>query len=140
MLTKHHITRTKEAIVVANIFDVADFFVYLANQLEDDQISNLKLNKLLYYAQGTHLARTGKPLFENAIEAWQYGPVVPEVYQKYKACGKNPIPSPDGDIDRSKYSPEELETLLVPLEQAVEMVNFLLVKLSHTQVNMCSFG
>ncbi len=59
---------------MANVFDVADFFIQMTNHSEDDQITNLKLNKLLYYAQGAFLARTGKPLFENNMEAWTYGP------------------------------------------------------------------
>ena len=67
---------------MANVFDVADFFVQLANQSEDDQITNLKLNKLLYYAQGAFLARTGHPLFHNTMEAWPLGPVIPDVYHK----------------------------------------------------------
>ena len=37
---------------------------------------DVKLHKLLYYAQGWHLARTGRPLFPEAVEAWTDGPVV----------------------------------------------------------------
>ena len=54
---------------MANVYDVADFFIDVCNNSTDDQITNLKLNKLLYYAQGCHLARTGKPLFDDKIEA-----------------------------------------------------------------------
>lgn len=56
-----------------------------------DFISNLKLQKLLYYAQGMYLALYGEPLFEDEIVAWQYGPVVETVYQKYKANGSDGI-------------------------------------------------
>lgn len=49
---------------MANVYDVADFFIDVCNNSTDDQITNLKLNKLLYYAQGCHLARTGEPLFD----------------------------------------------------------------------------
>lgn len=52
---------------------------------EPDIISNLKLQKLLYYAQGIHLALRGVPLFDDDIVAWQSGPVVESVYQQYKA-------------------------------------------------------
>lgn len=58
----------------------------------DEAISNLKLQKLLYYAQGCTLALTGKPLFADEIQAWTHGPVIPEIYHKYKqygACGIN---------------------------------------------------
>ncbi|MBQ3450856.1 MAG: SocA family protein [Selenomonadaceae bacterium] len=58
---------------------------------ETDFISNLKLQKLLYYAQGIYLALYDEPLFEAPIEAWQYGPVVEAVYQKYKDNGADGI-------------------------------------------------
>lgn len=49
------------------------------------EISNLKLQKLLYYAQGNFLAQRHQPLFKDSIEAWSHGPVVPAVYHAYKA-------------------------------------------------------
>ena len=56
-------------------------------------ISHLKLQKLLFYAQGIYLAwNDGVPLFHENIHAWQHGPVVPEVYNEYKKYGKNFIP------------------------------------------------
>lgn len=56
-----------------------------------DLLTNLKLQKLLYYEQGFHLAYFGTQLFEENIEAWQYGPVVPDVYNYFKKYGKNVI-------------------------------------------------
>ena len=49
-----------------------------------DPISNLKLQKLLYYCQGWHLAVRGTPLFTDRLEAWVHGPVQPGVYGAYK--------------------------------------------------------
>lgn len=72
---------------------------------EDDELSNLKLQKLLYYAQGHHLARCGGPLFTDRIEAWSHGPVVPNVYRAFKKFGASPItlsrsdPFSWGDVD-----------------------------------------
>jgi uncharacterized phage-associated protein len=96
---------------MANVFDVAELMIRAAG--EEGDITNLKLNKLLYFAQGTHLARTGKPLFAEEIEAWQLGPVVPAVYSRYKPCGRNPI-SAEGISDEveDKFSEEEEETLI----------------------------
>jgi len=54
-------------------------------------VSNLKLQKLLYYMQGFHLAYFDAPLFSEDIEAWFYGPVVPVVYNKYKRYGNRGI-------------------------------------------------
>lgn len=49
-----------------------------------DLISNLKLQKLLYYAQGCYLALYDEKLFKDDIVAWQHGPVVEVVYHEYK--------------------------------------------------------
>lgn len=57
----------------------------------DECITNLKLQKLLYYAQGCVLALTNSPLFSEEIQAWEHGPVVPELYSKYKVYGRNGI-------------------------------------------------
>ena len=54
-------------------------------------ISNLKLQKLLYYAQGMNLALYDKPLFNEPIVAWEHGPVVESVYQIYKINGSQGI-------------------------------------------------
>lgn len=56
-------------------------------------ISNLQLQKILYYVQRENLRKTGQPLFENPIEAWQFGPVVPKVYYSFCGFGAMPITS-----------------------------------------------
>lgn len=55
-------------------------------------ISNLKLQKLCYYAQGLMSAMRGVPLFEEKIFAWDHGPIVKDLYYDYKNHGSNPIP------------------------------------------------
>jgi len=75
-----------------------------------DYISNLKLQKLLYYAQGCFLALKDRPLFDDPIVAWQHGPVVESVYHQYKKNGSNGIPFEE-DFDFSEFSEEE-NTLL----------------------------
>lgn len=56
-----------------------------------DGITNMKVQKLLYYAQGCTLALTGQPLFEDEIVAWQHGPVVVSVYEQFKDYKGNNI-------------------------------------------------
>ena len=58
-----------------------------------EYITPLKLQKLLYYIQGLALRIYGKPAFFSNIFAWQYGPVVEEIYKKYK--GRSPISTPE---------------------------------------------
>ena len=90
--------------------DVAEYFLSLQDEDAGDLISNLKLQKLVYYAQGCHLALYDEPLFEDRIEAWVHGPVVPSLYREYKTYGAAPIPNP-GDTDFSKFDDEEREFL-----------------------------
>lgn len=92
---------------------VAEWFLaYNRNRMEEedaDDISNLKLQKLLYYAQGCYLALTDKPLFNDKILAWAHGPVVNSVYQEYKRYQSSGIP-----YDGYYVSPfdEETESIL----------------------------
>lgn len=77
--------------------DIANWFLnynYQLRSYEDedtDDISNLKLQKLLYYAQGCYLALENKNLFDDNIVAWKHGPVVESIYQEYKDFKSNGI-------------------------------------------------
>jgi uncharacterized phage-associated protein len=77
--------------------DIANKILAKASSSDSEElISNMKLQKLLYYQQGFHLAYFGTPLFDEEIETWMYGPVVPAVYytsgnalEKYQyRCGE----------------------------------------------------
>jgi uncharacterized phage-associated protein len=70
---------------------VADFFLCFAHD-HGDLMTNLKLQKLVYYAQAWFLAIYDEPLFGDRLEAWVHGPVQPELYQRFKAHKWNPIP------------------------------------------------
>jgi uncharacterized phage-associated protein len=88
-----HVKPSTEVITNISANDVADYFLSKNDETAGDLISNLKLQKLLYYAQGFHLAITGKPLFLDRIEAWTHGPVVPTVYHRFKAYGETALPA-----------------------------------------------
>lgn len=75
--------------------DVALYLLAEQDHSADERVSNLKLQKLLYYAQGYHLALFGEPLFEDEIVAWPHGPVVKSVYHTYADYDKSPIESYD---------------------------------------------
>lgn len=55
------------------------------------KLSNLALQKLLYFAHGQYLIRTGNPLLDGCFEAWTYGPVHPAVYRAFKCEEGRPI-------------------------------------------------
>lgn len=65
---------------------IANWFVTRA-QREGRTLSIMSLLKLTYIAHGWHLETQGTPLFPNRIEAWQYGPVIPEVYSDFRKQG-----------------------------------------------------
>lgn len=60
---------------------------------EEDPISNLQLQKILYYIQREFLKRN-REAFVEEIQAWQFGPVVPNVYRQYCAFGSRSINMP----------------------------------------------
>lgn len=93
-----------------NVFDITNHLLHIAeNQVEGmDMLTNLKLQKLLYYEQGYHLAMYGEPLFDEKIEAWFYGPVVPVVYNKYKKYEASGIPSEDYELKFASQDEEDL--------------------------------
>lgn len=58
---------------------------------DDMPLSNLALQKLLYFAHGLYLSETGQPLVTGYFEAWQYGPVHPAAYAAFKMAGNRHI-------------------------------------------------
>lgn len=69
------------------IYDALDIAKYIVGKctVEKCPITNLQLQKILYFLQKKHLIEYGNRLFRDDIQAWQFGPVVPEVY--YQFCG-----------------------------------------------------
>lgn len=66
---------------------VADFFLLQIDHSSGDTISNIKLQKLCYYAQAWSLALRDRPLFGDDIEAWAHGPAIPRLYRRFKKYG-----------------------------------------------------
>jgi uncharacterized phage-associated protein len=101
-------------------------------------VSNLKLQKLLYFVQAYALAEFDEPAFDDRIEAWEYGPVVPNVYQFFKIYGPNPIPLKHyfSDIDKPEREllTENILTAISSILTQLGKVNaFSLVDLSHEE-------
>ena len=77
---------------MADVFQVAAYFLNKANSDDvGDLISNLKLQKLVCYAQGFALAIFERALYDDTIEAWQHGPVVLGLYHRFKTFGSGAI-------------------------------------------------
>jgi uncharacterized phage-associated protein len=74
-----------------------------------DTLSPMQLIKLVYIAQGFMLGKKGKPLLDESVEAWQYGPVVPSVYHAVKHFRSDPVVNVAGNI--ALLSTDEKEIL-----------------------------
>lgn len=55
---------------------------------EPDPLTNLRLQKLLYFAQGWSIHLRNSALFDDPLQAWEHGPVAPSVYHACKGAGK----------------------------------------------------
>ena len=89
---------------------MAAFFLTRQDHDAGELITHLKLQKLCYYAQGFHLAIFDVPLFMEEIEAWEHGPVIPDLWFQYKGYGSTGIPAPS-EIDLSAFDGEVEELL-----------------------------
>ena len=95
---------------MASALDVAKAFLQLSDSDAGDVMTNLKLQKLVYYAQGFSLALHNRPLFEERIVAWEHGPVVAELYHEFKTFGKNQV-EVDSEIAEGTFTDEQMELL-----------------------------
>ena len=95
-----------------SVFDVANYFLFKQSQEVEgeDLITNMKLQKLCYYAQGFYLAVFGKTLFDETISAWMHGPVIRPLWEEYRNCGSDALPIPE-EFDASKYD-EAMQEIL----------------------------
>ncbi|MGI0492335.1 Panacea domain-containing protein [Alkalinema pantanalense CENA528] len=76
--------------------DAARYFIIKAYDAGiASQMTNMKVQKLLYYAQSIHLALYGELLFADEIQAWRHGPVCPPAYQFYREFEDKQLPIPN---------------------------------------------
>lgn len=109
-----------EALNVAN---------YIIDNWSDKfEITNLKLNKLVYYSQVESLRKYNHPLFDDIIEAWQYGPVEPGVYRAFSSNGRNCIRKSTGSAILDETSKNLIDSVMNRLGM---LSAFDLVILSH---------
>ena len=99
---------------------VASYFIKKANRLGNENadfegnndLTNLKLQKMLYFAQAEYLKEFNKKLFKDEIEAWQYGPVVKNVYEWLKDCGAFVITEMDVKLCDTDEIPVDIKEFL----------------------------
>ncbi|MFA8299148.1 MAG: Panacea domain-containing protein [Hyphomicrobiales bacterium] len=105
-----------------------------------DLITNKKLQKLLYYIEAWFLVHIDSIIDED-FEAWIHGPVIPNVYHKYKEFGYSPIKIKYQNNEDSSGFIKEFEQLNELDDSAIELINLVLTKygeLSSQQLELLS--
>lgn len=83
---------------------IANFVLEIADD-GNIQVSNLSLNKIIYFLHVAYLHETDRPLTTAKIEAWEHGPVFREIYHQFKIFGRNRINTKAKklDVNTGKY-------------------------------------
>jgi uncharacterized phage-associated protein len=100
---------------------------YMTDLIDVDQ---LKLEKLLFYTQAVCLVHYGKSAFDDPIEAWDYGPVVPNVYYAVKNYD-NPIKLPE--IVLAPMDPDIIHSIDLVIEYYGPMSGIALINETHSE-------
>lgn len=90
---------------------VANYIVWRC-QRHGDSITNLKLQKLLYYAQGWFLALHERPLFRDPLRAWVRGPVQYEVWKVFNEFKWRPITKQVSKPKLSELAQDHLDEVI----------------------------
>lgn len=114
-----------------NVQLVAQYIIKFCNQ-HSIPVSNLKLQKLLYFIQAEFLVRKGVPCFHEDFEAWDFGPVSPQVYRKYKIYGSSNIPY-SGVLLSGRIAPEDKEIINGIITTCSKYSASQLVEITHRQ-------
>lgn len=102
-------------------------------------VSPMKIQKLVYYCHADFLVATGAPLIAQDFEAWEYGPVIPSLFQEFKQFGANAISSRAKRFDPITAMNEVAPTLeLTDLPQLVRESFNLYINLSASTLSKMS--
>lgn len=114
------------------MFSAHNVAIYIINWcLEHNiQITNLKLQKLLYFVQGEYSKIKGSRLISDDFYAWQLGPVVPSVYSEYSIFSSSVLPAQKPLV---RFSEEDACCIDFILQRYAYRTTWNLVELSHQQ-------
>ncbi|MEA1940678.1 MAG: DUF4065 domain-containing protein [Pseudomonadota bacterium] len=115
---------------MSDVFLVADDILKLSKKA-GKALTPLQLMKLTYIAHGFGLALLNRDLIPERIEAWQYGPVIPDLYHVTKKFGRKPIPLSSISDDDPKSSPEALDLIEQVVDKYGSLSGYALSQLTH---------
>lgn len=105
------------------------------------QLTNLDIQKLVYFLHGEFLVKTGKPLVQGDFEAWQFGPVHRILYDAFRGFAAGPIERPARRFDPVKREHHDLPRVVEgetrafldsTLDRYLEIPTFMLVQITHS--------
>ena len=102
---------------------IANYFLELAKE-EGTSLTPMKIQKLIYFAHGWRLAIYDKPLINEVVEAWKFGPVIPSIYDEFKKFGSKAITS-----DAIEFDEEERDFVIPIVGEKNKKVTSLLDKI-----------
>ncbi len=122
-----------KAIRKVQALELAKYLVKLNSKNEDygEVLTNLKIQKLLYYIQGFHLAFFDEPIFDDKITAWKYGPVIIPLYEKLKKFGNGPVYF--DNFNKINLSKDQKELIEAVFNQIGQYSAWKLVELTHSE-------
>nr|WP_294648151.1 type II toxin-antitoxin system antitoxin SocA domain-containing protein [uncultured Anaerostipes sp.] len=112
--------------------DIALYIIERCNGIKKS-ISNLKLQKILYFVQAEFLVTKNRPCFTEVIQAWDFGPVVPDVYYAYRMYGSANIPCVRESKVSRIISKKDRDTLNGIVDECSKYSASALVEITHNQ-------
>lgn len=109
------------------ILDVAQYIFMQYQKISGETVDEMKLHKLLYFAQRESLAITNTPLFAGEFEGWRYGPVCREIRAAY---------TPDGIMDVTQDISDESKYIVNSIiSQYAPLASWKLSQISHKEIS-----
>ncbi len=94
-----------------DVVQLAKKVVSIANE-NNLFITNLQLQKVMYYIQGMFMNKFGMKAFDDSIECWTYGPVVKKVWNVFNQFGRKPIKESNSDLTIQKEEEQVIVNIL----------------------------
>ena len=114
-----------------NVLDICNYIILYCRK-KGYEITNLRLQKILYFVQAFFLQETDAPCFNADIEAWDLGPVVPDAYHFFKKFGASPL-RVDNQFILSKILEEDRNRINEVVDLLSSYTTYQLVNITHNQ-------
>lgn len=118
--------------IMYNVSNITKFIISYSNSI-NQPVTNLRLQKLLYYSQGFYLAFKGQELFNKPIVAWKLGPVVESVYFEYKDFGKKPLATPKNFNPFIIFDNDTMDLIKNIIDACFKFSTYELVDMTHKE-------